>query len=66
MQETTYKGYRIKYHCVAEWFAHIYPPGFPLALGGPTITASRDEGEQVLLSRARERIDQEESNAAKS
>lgn len=66
MQETTYRGYRILYHCVAEWFAHIYRPGSNLAMGGPTITATREEGEQVLLSRVHARIDQEESATTKS
>lgn len=62
MQETTYKSYRIRYHCTSEWFTHVYPPGSGLALGGNIITATREEGEQVLLSRARARVDQEEGN----
>ena len=62
MQETTYKGYRIRYHCTSVWFTHIYPPGLGLALGDDIITATREEGEQVLLSRARARIDNEETN----
>jgi hypothetical protein len=65
MQETTYKGYRIKYHCTTEWFAHIYRPGSNSIMSGPIITASREDGEQVLLSRVYARIDQEESAANK-
>lgn len=60
MQETFYRGYRIRYHCVAEWFAHIYRPDSKTAMSG-IIKASRQEGLDVLLSRARARIDQEES-----
>ena len=62
MLETTYRGYRIRYHCTSGWFTHIYPPGSGLALGGDIITATREEGEQVLLSRACARIDHEETN----
>ena len=66
MQETEYKSYRIRYHCVAEWFALIFRLGSNLAMGGANITATVEEGEQVLLSRARARIDQEESPARKA
>lgn len=64
MQETTYRGYLIRYHCVDVWFAHIYRPGSSQIMSGPTITSTREEGEHVLLSRVRERIDQEERSEA--
>ena len=27
MKELDYRGYRIRYHCGAEWLAHVFKPG---------------------------------------
>ncbi len=62
LEETTYRGYRIRYHCVQEWFAHIYPPrSVAIMKDGGTVLASKGEGKDVLLERACARIDREEN-----
>jgi len=63
MQETTYKGYRIRYHQVAEWFAHIYRPG-ATRLMTEIPKATIQEGEAVLMQRVHVIIDREEQAAA--
>lgn len=60
MQITHYKGYFIRYHRTTEWLAQIYKAGSNVAIAGTRITATSDEGEQILLARARARIDEEE------
>jgi len=57
MRETTYQGYRIRFHCTNVWFAHIYRPGLNVMMK-EVITASRQEGEQVLLKRVHDQIDE--------
>jgi hypothetical protein len=61
MQSATYRGYRIGYHCESKWFAHIYRPSSPLIMRNGTVQATREEGEAVLLERARVRIDEAEA-----
>ncbi|TLU83863.1 MAG: hypothetical protein FDX30_06220 [Chlorobium sp.] len=61
MQEIKYRNYRIRYHCVLGWFAHIYRPGANSAMSD-IIEATREEGEQILLVRVRARIDREEES----
>jgi hypothetical protein len=57
VQETSYKGYRIRYHKVADWFAQVYPPGSGLALGGDIPKATLQEGEHIMLMRAKAKVD---------
>lgn len=61
MQETEYRGYRILYHCPSDWFANIFRRGSDLVMRNGTVTATRSEGKDVLLQRARARIDAEET-----
>jgi hypothetical protein len=60
MQETSYRNYRIRYHKVTEWFAHVYRPGENKRMSDIP-KASLAEGEAVLLSRARAIVDREEA-----
>jgi hypothetical protein len=57
MQETTYRSYRIRYYCLHEWFAHIYPTSSETIVA--TVLATKTEGKNALLKRACARIDQE-------
>ena len=57
MKQTNYCGYRISFDCNAEWFALIYAPGAPFPMGDMP-KASLQEGEQILLERARAAIDE--------
>jgi hypothetical protein len=57
MQETTYRGFRIRYHCLKEWFAHIHKP-FSVEIVD-TVLATVPEGKNTLLRRACARIDRE-------
>jgi len=59
MREESYKGYRIRFHCTSEWFAHIYQPDSNVAMALPVVTATRAEGEKILLQRVKQRIDQD-------
>lgn len=59
MREERYAGYRIKFHCTSEWFAHIYRPNSNVAMAPPIITATREEGETVLLLRVKNHINQD-------
>ena len=63
MRELEYRGYSIRFSCNANWTAHIRKPGGFLILKDSFITASLEEGEGVLLERARARIDQEEGGS---
>jgi hypothetical protein len=53
-----YRGYMILYHPSDDWLAFIYPPEATEAMEEAT-RATRKEGEQVLLSRVRARVDEE-------
>ena len=65
MQETTYKGHLIKYHCSGDkWVAVVWGPEAHLAAGGQVVTGRVDEGPEVLLRRVRARIDREAANGA--
>jgi len=59
MNSITYHGYTIRSQNPQYWVAHIYRPGARLIMG--TVAATRQEGEKVLLQRAQERIDKDES-----
>ena len=59
MQETMYRGYRVRYHKVAEWFAHIYRPGASSMMSEKP-KATVQEGEALLMVRVRAIIDREE------
>jgi hypothetical protein len=58
MDETTYKGYRIKYHRTIHWFALAWAPGSTRSWTSPP-TATRKEGREVLEKRTKDRIDEE-------
>jgi hypothetical protein len=58
MEETTYKGYRVKYHCTVNWFALAWAPGSTRVWTAPPI-ATREEGREILEKRTKDRIDWE-------
>jgi hypothetical protein len=61
MKEVTHRGYSIRFHStLVRWSAQIRRPDGYMILKDGFITASLDEGETVLLERARARIDAEE------
>ena len=62
MQEVTYKGYLIKLHFTDWWIATVWGPDPDMAAGGQVMTATKDEGADVLLSRVRARIDRRQAN----
>lgn len=62
MREVVYRGYKIRYHCSAVWFANIFRPGSPRPIV-ETPTATRDEGVDILLQRIQQIIDREVENA---
>jgi hypothetical protein len=65
MQETTYKGHLIRYHCNGEkWFAVVWGPDPDMAASGQVVTSRVDEGPEALLRRVRARIDRETANGA--
>ena len=52
-----YLNYHVNHHLIGNiWSARILPPGTNLLLGAIP-TATKEEGEQVLLKRVREAID---------
>jgi len=62
MQSTTHRNYRISYHFKSgQWLGYIYRPSSPLIMRNGTITATAEEGESILLERARARIDEAEA-----
>jgi hypothetical protein len=64
MQETTYKGHLIRYHCNGEkWFAIVWGPDAEVAAGGQVVTSRVDDGPEALR-RVRARIDRETANGA--
>jgi hypothetical protein len=61
MRNTMYRRYVISYEQTRTgWRAQIRRPGGYLIMRNGLITATAVEGEDVLLSRCRERIDEEE------
>ena len=56
MNETDYCHYRIQSHCLIDWHAAILPLNISPPLQAH-ITATRAEGEQILLQRVRDAID---------
>ena len=61
---TPYRGYRILTQLTKEWFANIFRPGSNRVMTGPPhATATREEGEQVVIARARDVIDKEEAKS---
>jgi hypothetical protein len=66
MQEVTYKGYFITLHCTGQWIATVWGPNTDITSGGQVVTATKEEGAEVLLSRVRARIDRQEANAKAS
>jgi hypothetical protein len=63
MPSTKYRDYRISYYLLSEgWSAHIYRPSSPLIMRNGMVTATVEEGEEVLLEGARARIDDAESS----
>jgi hypothetical protein len=63
LEETIYKNYRILYQLTYRWFANIVRPGSRQVMGGNPITATKEEGERILLDRAYARIDEEEEKS---
>ncbi len=65
MQEATYKGHLIKYHCSGDkWVAVVWGPDADMAAGGPVVTGRVDEGPEALLRRVHARIDRETASRA--
>jgi hypothetical protein len=62
MKEELYRGYTIRHHKTDKYFGLIYRPGSPLAMGAKAI-ATAEEGEAIMLMRAKAIIDQEEEKA---
>jgi predicted RNase H-like HicB family nuclease len=56
--KTTYRGYTIFYYSAGGWLGFVYPPSAVKATG-ETEEATKGEGEEVLLNRAKARIDAE-------
>jgi DNA gyrase subunit B len=65
MQEKTYKNYLIKYESKKDWSAVIYPPSSddPLA---DRAAATKDEGVEILLTRAELLIERDIASTKKS
>jgi hypothetical protein len=60
MREEIYRGHSIRYHQRnGRWSAQVRRPGGFLVMKDGFMTAAADEGESVLLDRARARIDAE-------
>lgn len=60
MREEIYRGHSIRYHQRnGRWSAQIRRPGGFMVMKDGFITAAAEEGEGVLLDRARARIDAE-------
>jgi len=57
MKEKQHRGWRIRYHCTGEWLAEVYRPGSLMAENGRSV-ATLEEGEDVVLQRARQKIDE--------
>src|SRR5215207_10317692 len=64
MQETTYKGHLITYYLHGQWSAVIWRPSANRARTRQTVTATKDEGPEMLLARVRTRIDREVATAS--
>jgi hypothetical protein len=58
MSLAQYKGYRIETVFQGNWVARIHPPGNSPSLSQP-VTATPEEGEQVLLGRAYAVVDEQ-------
>lgn len=60
MRDVTHREFIIRYrNSGVRWSAHIRRPGGFIVLRDGFISATPEEGEAVLLQRARERIDRE-------
>jgi len=64
MQETTYKGHLITCYLHGQWSAVIWRPSANRARTRQTVTATKDEGPEMLLARVRTRIDREVATAS--
>ena len=59
MREIEYRGYSVRFDFRnGRWSAHVRKPGGFIVIKDGFITATAEEGETVLLDRARARIDQ--------
>jgi len=60
-----HRGYSIRFHQRnGRWSAQVRRPGGFLVIKDGFVTATLEEGEAVLLERARARIDEEEAKAS--
>jgi hypothetical protein len=65
MLELIYRGYAVRFRSSDEhWSAHIRKPGGLFVMRGGFLTATLEEGQAVLLERAKALIDQDAGNAA--
>jgi hypothetical protein len=55
--EASYKGWLIRYRKGGDWTAQLFEPGCAEATGDQ-IVASDQEGEAILIQRAKKRIDE--------
>ncbi len=62
MQEVTYRGHLIRLHCTDHWVATVWGPDAAVTAGGQVVTATKEEGADILLSRVRARIDRQQAN----
>ncbi|WP_158818586.1 hypothetical protein [Methylocapsa sp. S129] len=60
MRNAIYKGYLVKYYFTNQWIAKIYPPGSKVMMEGGIATATKDEGETILLARVHASVDEGE------
>lgn len=61
MKEEVYRGYSIRFHFRNDrWSAQVRRPGGFMVMKDGFINATPEEGEHVLLERARARVDSEE------
>jgi len=61
MEETTYRGYKIRIHKTDKWFSVITRPGDVIAMREP-VTAPISENKDDFMRRVKERIDREEDS----
>jgi hypothetical protein len=55
--EASYKGWLIRYCKRGDWSAQLFEPGC-IGATGDQIVASDQEGEAILIQRAKKRIDE--------
>jgi hypothetical protein len=57
MKTIDYRGYAIVVRSAGMWSSLVYAPGSRLAMSQGTLSATLEEGEAVLLQRAKDAVD---------